>query len=147
MEEEAALVIFRCSVEKRKLGYTSMLGDGDIKAIGHINKHKPYGPEVEVSKEECVGHVVKRMYNRLTALCNRGGTDEDGRKVNLKGAQGLTDINVQKLTRYYKYAILNNVGNVDGMVKSVLAIFTTPQPIKNPAMNIVHKESIHGVNM
>ena len=37
-EEEAALVIFRRSVEKQKLRYTSMLGDGDVKAIGHINK-------------------------------------------------------------------------------------------------------------
>ena len=43
---------------------------------------------------------------------------------------------------------MNNVGNVDGMVQSVLAIFTTPlQPIKNPTMNIVHKESISSVNM
>ena len=75
-----------------------MLGDGDVKAIGHINKHKPYGPEVEVSKEECVGHVAKRMYKRLTALRNRGGTDHDGRKVNLKGSQGLTDTSVQKIT-------------------------------------------------
>ena len=91
MEEAAALVIFRRSVEKRKLRYTSMLGDSDVKAIGHINKHKPYGPEVEVSKEECVGHVAKRMYKRLTALRSRGGTDQDDRKVYLKGAQGLTE--------------------------------------------------------
>ena len=53
-------------------------------------------------------------YKRLTALRNRGGTDQDG--VSLKGAQGLTDMSVQKMTRYYKYAILNNAGNVDGMV-------------------------------
>ena len=37
MEEAAALVIFRHSLEKRKLRYTSMLRDGDNKAIEHIN--------------------------------------------------------------------------------------------------------------
>ena len=106
MEEVAAVVIFRRSVEKKKIRYTSMLGDGDVKAIGYINEHKPYSPEVEVSKEEGgIGRVAKRMYKCLTALRNRGGTDQDGRKVSLKGGQGLTDTSVQKITRYYKYAI------------------------------------------
>ena len=30
-----------------------------------------------MSKEECVGHVAKRMYKHLTALRNRGGTDQE----------------------------------------------------------------------
>ena len=46
------------------------------------------------------------MYKRLTTLRNTGGTDQDGRKVSLKGAQGLTDTSVQKITRYYKYVCI-----------------------------------------
>ena len=115
-----------------------MFGDGDVKAIQHINNHKPYGPEVEVSKEECGGHVAKQMYTHLTALRNRGATDEDGRAVKLKGNNHLTDQIVQRLTRYWGCGWNSNI---------CFGHLLPLHPTKNPAMNIVHKENIHGVNM
>ena len=46
-----------------------------------ITEKKPYGREVEVKKSECVGHVQKRMGNRLLALKKTKLTDDSGRRM------------------------------------------------------------------
>ena len=45
--------------------YNPYIGDGDSKSFKQIIKDKPYGPGFQHSKEECVGHVQKRMGTRL----------------------------------------------------------------------------------
>ena len=91
-----------------------MVRNGDVKAIQPINMHPPYGPEAEVCKEECVGHVAKRMHTSLTALHNRA-THEDGRTFSLKGGcGGLTDQILQVPYCYYykRVLILANIGDL-----------------------------------
>ena len=39
--------------------------DGDANTITTLNDHKSYGDQVMITKDECVGHVQKRMGNRL----------------------------------------------------------------------------------
>ena len=45
--------------------YCSYIGDGDSKSFKQVIKDKRYGPSFPHSKEECVGHVQKRMETRL----------------------------------------------------------------------------------
>lgn len=59
LETEGAKMIFHRSVEKHKLQYKNYLGDGDSK--GHSSVVGCYGPDVEVRKLQCVGHVQKRV--------------------------------------------------------------------------------------
>ena len=42
-----------------------MICDDDAKNIATLNDQKPYGDQVTITKDECVGHVQKRMGNRL----------------------------------------------------------------------------------
>ena len=42
-----------------------MIYDGDAKTIATLNDHKPYGDLVTIIKDECVGHIQKRMGNWL----------------------------------------------------------------------------------
>lgn len=44
------------------------MGDGDAKTFNAILKLQPYGHEFEVKKNECVGHVEKRMGTRLRSV-------------------------------------------------------------------------------
>ena len=45
-----------------------MLGDGDSKAHKAVVVMEPYGPDVEIVKEECLNHVHKRMGTALLKL-------------------------------------------------------------------------------
>ena len=54
MERAAILILFKRSIKKLKLRYTSLLGDEDTKSIEEINLNQPYGPRVTETKEECV---------------------------------------------------------------------------------------------
>ena len=48
------MYVFKRSIQKLKLRYTSLLGDGDTKSIEEINLNKPCDPRVTEAKEECV---------------------------------------------------------------------------------------------
>ncbi|KAG0415759.1 hypothetical protein HPB47_007060 [Ixodes persulcatus] len=60
MEVQAAGVIFSRPVELHKLQYVIMLCDGDSKAYNHVAELQMY--DKDVSKEDCVNHVAKRLY-------------------------------------------------------------------------------------
>ena len=68
METEAAKVIWSRSVSDRGLMYGSMLCDGDSKALTCVNDLEVY--DIPVKKEDCVNHIVKRIFNSLTTLKN-----------------------------------------------------------------------------
>ena len=42
-----------------------VVADGDSKTFAELTKWKPYGEGNPVVKYECVGHVRKRMTNRI----------------------------------------------------------------------------------
>ena len=124
MEREAAGILFSRSEEKVKLRYASLLGDGDTNTIKHINEDVlPYGPGFVVTKEECVGHVAKRFYRRLKTARKAKVTNAAGKTVSMQGVNGMTEATSRTMARYYKGAILNNAGDVDGMKKDIFAIF------------------------
>ena len=68
MEAESALRMWKRSVQKNKLRYTTMLCDGDSTAFDCVVDANVYGEDVSLSKEDCVNHVSKRMGTALRNL-------------------------------------------------------------------------------
>ena len=71
METEGASILFGRSAEKHNLRYNPFIGDGDSKAYNRVLREKPYGPDFQIKKEECIGHIQKRMGTRLRNLINK----------------------------------------------------------------------------
>ena len=59
IECSGALEIWKRSVSKHNLRYTTYIGDGDSKTHTTIVDEKPYGPECDIKKSDCIGHVQK----------------------------------------------------------------------------------------
>jgi len=110
MEQTGTKHIFQRSTTKHKLRYIKLLGDGDTKSLSAVENTYP---GIKVKKLECVGHVQKRVGNRLRKL-----------KAKVKGLGGrgrLTDSLIDKLENYYGIAIRRNVGDLVGMKKAIHA--------------------------
>ena len=73
MEVQRAVDLWTRSEEKYNLRYVTFIGDGDCKGYQAVANSSPYGTECEVEKEECVGHVQKRVGTRLRDLKKRLG--------------------------------------------------------------------------
>ena len=74
MEVEGATRMFGRSISKNKMRYSELFSDGDSKtfpAIEEIHLKEDVFPRIEVVKKECVGHVQKRVGNRLRKLKKR----------------------------------------------------------------------------
>jgi len=124
METEGAIRMFSRSVQSRNLKYTQFVGDGDSSCYGSVSRamKELYGDSYQVIKEECVGHVQKRMGAALEGYKKgmKGRKLSDG-----KGAGGmgrLTGDMIKRVQNYYGSAIRNNKGNLDAMKTAVLAI-------------------------
>jgi hypothetical protein len=68
MECAGALVLYRRSISRYNLRYNPYVGDGDSKSYSTVNNSQPYGAAVQIVKEECVGHIQKRMGTKLRNL-------------------------------------------------------------------------------
>ena len=68
MEEEGACRLYGRSLGKHKLRYIPFIGDGDSKSYAEVKKLAPYGEAVLIPKEDCIGHVTKRMGTALRKL-------------------------------------------------------------------------------
>ena len=118
MEVEAARVLWRRSVQRHKLRYTTLLSDGDAKTFAELTKIKTYGEDIEIDKEECVNHVSKRRGSALRNIvtdCRKRGVTLGGR-----GKGQLTQNAIRKMTIYYNRAIRGS-NSVDSMKKAVMA--------------------------
>ena len=78
-----------------------------------------YGDTYEVTKEECVGHVQKRLRTALRKYKNdmKGKKLSDGKEVGGKGR--LTDKDTDKMQNYYGKAIRGNKGDLKGMQTTI----------------------------
>ena len=74
MEVVAATVMWNRSIELHGVRYTIVVSDGDSKAYDTVVEEQPYGPDVQIVKEECINHVSKRLgtaLRNLTADCSK----------------------------------------------------------------------------
>ena len=55
--------MFLRSVEKRGLKYSTYIGDGDSSSYGRVAQvlKEKYSDQYVVVKEDCIGHIQKRM--------------------------------------------------------------------------------------
>ena len=122
MESVGAVQMFKRSVEKHKLQYTTYLGDGDSSAFQEVVKSNPYGSGTAIVKQECIGHIQKRVGSRCRELRRslKGKKLADGKGVSGKGR--LTDKAVNTLQNYYGMATRQNMGDLQGMRKAVGAV-------------------------
>ena len=81
-----------------------------------------YGDDYVVTKEECVGHVQKRLGTALRKYKadKKGKKLSDGKGVGGRGR--LTDKIIDKMQNYYGKAIRGNKGDLLGMKRSIKAI-------------------------
>ena len=70
MEANIAATVREHFQEKNNLRYTVFVVDGDDASYGRVSALKPYGkaPDDAIIKEDCVGHVQKRMGAKLREL-------------------------------------------------------------------------------
>ncbi|XP_065056243.1 uncharacterized protein LOC135684535 [Rhopilema esculentum] len=124
MEVDGAIEIFTRSIEKRFSKYTEFIGDGDSSTFGKVKEalQVKYGDDYSVLKEECVGHVQKRIGTSLREYKRRMKKEmlPDGKPVGGKGR--LTKAAIDSIQNYYGLAIRRNAGNKDGMKNSIMAI-------------------------
>lgn len=116
MEVEAALVLFRRSLEKYGLRYTTIVCDGDCRTYWTLCEDRTYG-FIQFTKEDCVNHVEKRMGTNLRSVVAKSDRDQP-----LGGRGCLTQDLIKRLTSYYGQA-LRGSDNVQDMQRAVMATF------------------------
>ena len=103
METEGAIETFLRSISKYNLRYTTFVGDRDSSCYGAVAEDSKdrFGDEHSVIKEECMGHVQKRMWTRLRTYKKnmRGSKLDDGKDVN--GGGRLTNKCIDKMQIFY----------------------------------------------
>ena len=67
MEKDAAILMFQRSVELYHLKYTLYVGDGDSSSFKEVREtmEKTHGNSYCIEKEDCIGHIQKRMGSSL----------------------------------------------------------------------------------
>ena len=123
MEAEAAVVLWQRSVAQNNLQYHVFIGDGDSKGFSAVKDAQPYGPDVTITKEECVGHVQKRVGSSLRSLKKslKGQKLDDGKPVSGQGR--LTDQMIDTLQTYYGNARRSHPSDLQSMARAILASF------------------------
>ena len=84
-------------------------GDGDTKSFSVVEN---VYPETKVLKKECIGHIQKRIGNKLR---KKKKSEKGLGKLGL--VSGVTD----NLQNYYGMAVRSNVGNMVEMKKNIYA--------------------------
>ena len=124
MEGDAAVSMFLRSIEKRSLRYTIYVGDDDSSSYGKVKEAclEQYGDAYPVEKEECLGHIQKRMGAGLITLKKdmKGTKLSDGKGIGGKGR--LTKKKIAEMQNNYGYAIRGSVGDAVAMKNSIMAV-------------------------
>ena len=120
METEAVLRLWQRSIDVNSLRYTIYIGDGDSKGHRTVSDAKPYG-DITISKEECIGHVSKRLGKGLRDLKQHLGNKKlsDGKPIGGRGR--LTNGEINKLQNYYGDAVRAHAGNVQDTARAIWA--------------------------
>ena len=61
MESSGAVEAWRRSIETHNLAYGTYIGDGDSSSFKNLIQSNPYEGTDPIRKEECIGHVQKRL--------------------------------------------------------------------------------------
>lgn len=115
MEVEAALILFRRSLEKNDLRYTNIVCDGDSRTFLALCQDRTYG-FIPLKKENYINHVKKRIGTALHTLITKSKEDQP-----IGGTGGLTQNLIKTFTDYYGQALRECY--VEEMQRAVMAPF------------------------
>ncbi|XP_070391601.1 uncharacterized protein [Dermacentor albipictus] len=115
MEVEAGLTLFKRSISRHGLRYTTLVSDGDSRTFSVLTDENVYGI-VPIAKEECLNHVQKRMGSGLRNIVKKSDKP-------LSGKGKLTKHLIENLTDYYGWALRNNSSDVAAMQRAVMATY------------------------
>ena len=107
--------------EQHRLRYTTFIGDGDSKGFTAVTNASPYGPDVAIEKEECVGHVQKRVGTNLRKLKKELSGKKLSDNKTIGGRGRLTDGMIDSLQNYYGMAVRANAGDLQAMSRAIWA--------------------------
>ena len=123
MEKDGSGEIFLRSTEIRRLRYTTFVGDGDSSSFGAVANavNRKYGDKYPVEKEDCIGHIQKRLGAALRSYKNkkRGVLLSHGKGVG--GSGRLTDPVIDRMQTAYGYAIRKDTGGPEASCKVIWA--------------------------
>ena len=129
MEAVGASDIFCSSVTKHKLIYKDFIGDGDTSSFKKVVDAKPYVEfGIIPNKLECIGHIQKRLGNRLRLLRKQ----YKNTSTPLSGRGRLTDKIINSLQNYFGLAIRQNQGELYAMKKAIGAILWHSTEFEDP---------------
>lgn len=119
MEVDGIVSFFTRSQALYDIRYKHFLGDGDSSAFPTVAALQPYGPDFEVTKLECVGHIQKRMGSRLRTLKTKSGKNKllDGKTIG--GRKRLSEANINLIQLYYGLAIRRNTESLEKMKAAI----------------------------
>ncbi|GBM51878.1 hypothetical protein AVEN_186169-1 [Araneus ventricosus] len=119
MEIKAAEILWTSSVENCGIRYMNVLSDGDSKTYQQLLKLDVYGDSMNISREECLNHVAKRLgtglSNKVKEWRNKCVTIGGRKKGRLK------ESTILNLTNFYRKAIKDNVPDVQKMKTAIFA--------------------------
>ncbi len=78
-----------------------MLRDGDGKAFDGFITRKLYGEDINITKEDCINHVSKRMRTALRNIV----ANSKGQKESISGKGKMIQEKIPKITNYYSRAL------------------------------------------
>jgi len=126
LETSGTVAIFKRSVEKRNLQYTTFIGDGDSSSYPTVVGADPYHGK-EIKKGECIGHVQKRVGTNLRNIRKNMSKE---RKKKVFGRGKLNDAAINYIQNCYGLAIRQNTHCLYQRKKNVSATLTHCSDIK-----------------
>ncbi|GBN43829.1 hypothetical protein AVEN_181868-1 [Araneus ventricosus] len=134
MEVKAAEILRIRSVENCVMRYFSVLSDGDSKTYKDLLELDVYDDSMNISKEECLNHVAKRLRTELRSevkewrsKCVTNGGRKEG---------SLKESTIFKHTIFYRKAIKESVPDVQNKKTAIFAsLFHNSSTYKAPKHN------------
>ena len=106
MEGAIAIKLWKRSIERNQLVYSTYIGDGDSSSYKRLVESNPYGDLESVRKEECLGHVQKRLEKHL--------------KKSSQTAPAVTKSKVERVGHLYALVVCCNTGKSAAEIQQAL---------------------------
>ena len=108
MESTAAIDVWKRSIETHNLAYGTYIGDGDSSSFKNLLQSDPYSGVFPIRKEECIGHVQKRLKKRLM------------KKV--AGSQSLSQSKADRIAHLYALVVVQHRGKSASEIQDALQV-------------------------
>ena len=106
MEGAIAIKLWKRSVSQNQLVYSTYIGDGDSSSFKKLIVSDPYEGQENVRKEECLGHVQKRLKKHLKKASST--------------SPAIAKSKVERVGQLYALVVVQNRGNSPEVIQLAL---------------------------